>query len=57
LDFDGVEAISGTFAEAVLFSSLVRARVMPINASASVRRTLERAARNHELRPTSEYGT
>jgi biotin operon repressor len=57
LDFDGVEAISGTFAEAVLFSPLLCARVMPINASTSVRRTLERATRCNALRPTSEYGT
>lgn len=55
LDFEGVEAVSAPFAEAVLFNRFMH--TMPINTSAAVRRTLERAARSHALRPTSEYGT
>jgi hypothetical protein len=57
LDFEGVESISGPFAEALLFNPLRHAQIMHINASTSVRRTLERATRSNALRPTSEYGT
>lgn len=54
LDFEGVESVSDTFAEAVLFGEYGSFQTIAINTAPKVRLALDRAVRNKSLRLLSD---